>query len=323
MAMSQRRGFTLIELLVVIAIIAILVALLLPAVQQVREAARKSQCQDHLHNLVIAMHNYQGSHLYFPYGWQSEQGYASHRRDCWYQRILAFIEQGPLSQQYEADRTQYVHQIVNDIAKSAPEVLSCPSNPGVPSIGGNGGVVAFQGNYAVCAGVGNGRTINTMTGAITVTDGTIITADAGGMFNTDSKRSFIDCTDGSSHTLFLSEGISRGNTVAAWGELGGYWGGAPHGSYGFSTAEVPNTSVPDRNYSCKVTTLPGAPNGAPCENGNAAGLPGRWNYARSYHPGGVHGVLGDGKVRFVSDNVDRTTWMKLGIRNDGLVVGQY
>ncbi|MCA9054929.1 MAG: DUF1559 domain-containing protein, partial [Planctomycetaceae bacterium] len=61
-----KRGFTLIELLVVIAIIAILVALLLPAVQQVREAARKSQCQDHLHNLAIALHDYEVTHKAFP-----------------------------------------------------------------------------------------------------------------------------------------------------------------------------------------------------------------------------------------------------------------
>ena len=63
---SLRTGFTLIELLVVIAIIAILVALLLPAVQQVREAARKSQCQDHLHNLVIGIHNYESSFKVLP-----------------------------------------------------------------------------------------------------------------------------------------------------------------------------------------------------------------------------------------------------------------
>ena len=66
MPSTRSRGFTLIELLVVIAIIAILVALLLPAVQQVREAARKSQCQDHLHNLAIGLHNYEGAYKMFP-----------------------------------------------------------------------------------------------------------------------------------------------------------------------------------------------------------------------------------------------------------------
>jgi prepilin-type N-terminal cleavage/methylation domain-containing protein len=321
--MLRRRGFTLIELLVVIAIIAILVALLLPAVQQVREAARKSQCQDHLHNLVIAMHSYEVSHKYYPYGWQAEVAGAKHRRDCWYQRLLPFVEQSPLSQLYEADKTEYIHNITNNIVRSTPEVFSCPSVPNNPSLGGNGGVIAFQGNYAVCAGIGATRTINAAAGTFTITNPTIITADAGGMFGTNSRRSPVDATDGTSNVIYMGEGISRGNSVAAWGELGGYWGGAPHGSYGFSTAEVPNTSVPDRLYSCKATTFPAAPNGAPCENGNASGLPGRWNFARSFHPGGVHAVMGDGKVNFFSDNIDRNMWQKLGVRDDAMVVGRF
>jgi hypothetical protein len=107
--------------------------------------------------------------------------------------------------------------------------------------------------------------------------------------------------------------------------LGGHWGGAPHGSFGFSTAEPPNTTVPDRVYSCKgnATTFPGAPNQAPCENGNAGGLAGRWNFARSYHAGGVQATLADGSVRFISDNIDRQTWMKLGMLKDGLTVGEF
>ncbi|MFV0442268.1 MAG: type II secretion system protein, partial [Planctomycetaceae bacterium] len=88
-----RRGFTLIELLVVIAIIAILVALLLPAVQQVREAARKSQCQDHFHNLVIAMHSYEGTFKGLPLAVAANN--TGHGPSVWV-HVLPFIEQKPL-----------------------------------------------------------------------------------------------------------------------------------------------------------------------------------------------------------------------------------
>jgi len=314
----RRRGFTLIELLVVIAIIAILVALLLPAVQAVREAARRSQCQDHLHNLVIALHNYEGTHKLYPYGHQQEVGGARHRRDCWYQRILPFVEQKPLQDAYQADNTEYIHAINQEFSRAAVDLFSCPSNPDSPSRGGNGGTTSFQGNYAVCAGAGTGHTIDATTGIVTITNGDII-VDGGGMFGRSSSTNHAKCVDGTSSTLYLGEGISRG-TTGAGGELGGYWGGAPHGAFGFSTGEVPNSSVPDRNYSCKMTLMPGAPNGAPCENGNAGGLPGRWNFARSFHPGGAHAALGDGKVSFFSENVDRNTWIKLGMRSDGLPV---
>ena len=113
-----------------------------------------------------------------------------------------------------------------------------------------------------------------------------------------------------------SEGIIRGNSGSAWGEIGGYWGGAPHGSFGFSSFEVPNTTVADRVYSCKSTTWPQAP----CENGSAGGLTGRWNYARSKHTGGVNVAMGDASVRFVSNSVNRTSWQAMGTKSDGLVV---
>ena len=79
----------------------------------------------------------------------------------------------------------------------------------------------------------------------------------------------------------------------------------------------------DRVYSCKATLTTAAPNRAPCENGNAGGLAGRWNFARSYHVGGVQGTMADGSVRFFSNNIDRQTWMKLGMAADGLTIGEF
>ena len=121
----------------------------------------------------------------------------------------------------------------------------------------------------------------------------------------------------------VSEGIIRNNGSGGWGELGGVWGGAPHGSYGFSTYQLPNTSVADRVYTCKGganTTVNGAPNKAPCESGNTLGLAGRWNFARSYHTGGVNAALGDGSVRFIRDSGDLQSYRAMGTRNDGLVL---
>lgn len=303
-------GFTLVELLVVIAIIGILIALLLPAVQAAREAARRSQCTNHMKQLGLAMHNYHDVHKNFPYGWARELAGATHRRDCWYHRILPFIEQAPYSAQYEANTTEYVHQIPKSLAGIIVPTMMCPSDPSSPAFGGGGSDNGFQGNYAVCAGGGTGTT---------TIDMNIIKADPGGLFGENSMRGFRDCIDGSSNQLLASEGIIRGSTGPMWGELGGYWGGAPHGSYGFSSAEPPNTTVADRVYSCKSTTWPHAP----CENGNAGGLTGRWNFARSYHPGGVNAVLVDGSVRFVSNTVDRSTWRYLGLRDDGNVLKEF
>jgi len=305
-------GFTLVELLVVIAIIGILIALLLPAVQAAREAARRSQCTNNLKQLGLAMHNYHDTHKCFPYGWKAEAADKSHRRDCWYHRILPFIEQGPYSDKYEADVTQYVHMIPATLAGIAVNVMMCPSDPSSPAVGAGGSNNGFQGNYAVCAGGGTGTPINM----------NIISTDPGGMFGTSQPgfaRSFASCIDGTSNTLLASEGMIRGSTGATWGELGGYWGGAPHGSYAFSSAEPPNTTVPDRVYSCKSTTWPNAP----CENGNAGGLTGRWNFARSYHPGGVNATLCDGSVRFVSETVNTQTWRDAGNRQDGHTLGEF
>jgi prepilin-type N-terminal cleavage/methylation domain-containing protein/prepilin-type processing-associated H-X9-DG protein len=324
----QVRGFTLIELLVVIAIIAILIALLLPAVQQAREAARRSSCKNNLKQFALALHNYHDTHLLFPYGYRSAGQTLG--RDSWFQRILPFLDQAPRYQVLEGWPTVNdfegvaLHRISNMEIIGPFSVGSCPSDPSSPGRGAGGRTDQFQSNYGVCSGVGLGRNVDPVAGLITVTNMNMMGADPGGLFGLHSNFGIRACLDGSSNVLLISEGIIRGNiTSARWGELGGHWGGSVHGAYAFSTAEPPNTSVADRVYSCKATTFPGAPNFAPCENGNADGLAGRWNFARSFHSGGVQAAMADGSVRFFSDNIHRQTWMNLGLRASGLPTGDF
>ncbi|MEZ6055736.1 MAG: DUF1559 domain-containing protein [Planctomycetaceae bacterium] len=123
--LRKRRGFTLIELLVVIAIIAILVALLLPAVQSVREAARRSQCQDHLHNIVIAFHNYEGVNKGLPMSATStgpEWG--------WGARMLSFVEQKPMFDQLNVNRSPFNNALQNQfqLLQTGMDIYRCPSD---------------------------------------------------------------------------------------------------------------------------------------------------------------------------------------------------
>ncbi|MEZ6122344.1 MAG: DUF1559 domain-containing protein [Planctomycetaceae bacterium] len=297
------RGFTLIELLVVIAIIAILIALLLPAVQQAREAARRSQCKNNMKQIVLGLHNYHDTHRLFPYGYMESGSF--HLRDTWMQQVLPYVDQAPAYNQYQGWVGQWVMDTPPAIKDLIMTVFMCPSDPSGPAYGGGGGPRAggkgFQGNYVVCAG-------NVQMNANT---------DSGGMFYGLSSRRMRDMLDGSSNTAFLSESIIRGQSGASWGEAGGYWGGGRGGGYGFITLEPPNTTLPDEVYQCKSTTFPNAP----CTSLTSYSY--TRNYARSYHEGGVHLGLGDGSIRFVSENIDRTLFQYIGTRQGGEPIGEF
>lgn len=321
---ESRQGFTLIELLVVIAIIAILVAILLPAVQQAREAARRSSCKNNLKQLGLAMQNYHDVHEAFPYGY--DDGPATRKRDTFFHRLLPFVEEVAFYEDYESRNLTWVHWYPAAFAAQPITTFMCPSDPSSPATGGGGSDNGFQGNYIVNAGGGtnvssaNDRTISVVENGVGVLiDPNIATTSTSGLFANRSRKRLRDVTDGPSNTFLLGESIIRGAAGGNWGGAGGYWGGAPHGSYGFSTAEPPNTSYPDRVYSCKSTTF----NGAPCENGNSNGLSGRYNFARSYHEGGAQFAFADGRVLFIGDNVDRFTYRNLGRIADAELLGSF
>ena len=311
----RHSGFTLIELLVVIAIIAILIGLLLPALQKVREAAGRTQCTNNLKQIGLGLHNYHDAYKKFPYGHDDAPANGKHNRETWFHLLLPYVEQDALYQRYMADTNLWIHNISDPlIVETIIPAFVCPSDNAAPGKGANGGTVAFQGNYIVCAGTGNG------TAVVPTTDATksIIATNTNGIFGSVSKVKAAYILDGMSNTLLASESLIRSGGTASWGEAGGYWGGAPHGSFGFSSLQAPNTTVADRVYSCKSTTTPNVP----CENGNPS-LTGRWNFARSKHPGGVNVVMADGATKFISENINITTWQLLGVKDDGLAIPNF
>jgi len=309
------RGFTLIELLVVIAIIAILVSLLLPAVQQAREAARRSQCKNHMKQIGLAMHNYHDTHGVFPFGMFNPTngdlpGSPRPATDNtgWYPMILPFIDQAALyatfmQEQRNTSRTGAIYWSKKEAIVST---MMCPSDPANPKIITFGQTSpthdnsqGFHGNYAVVSG-------NTHFGA----QGEY--AQLNGIFYSRSRTSFRDITDGSSMTLMASELILSAD-ISKHDVRGRLMNPRCMGTF-ITTLETPNTKVGDVLIAC--ASIPHAPCGTDSVENSRT-------FARSYHVGGVHGLLADGAVRFVSNNIHLQTFQNLGTRSGSEVIGEF
>ncbi len=314
MSRKQRfsgRGFTLIELLVVIAIIAVLVSLLLPAVQQARESARRTQCKNNLKQIGLALHNYHDTHGSFPpaclamsyAGAAYTQGNPEPSRTAvtggwgWTVFVLPYIDQANLYNALAPNGNNFP-SVPTALTRTILPIFICPSDPSGPIVtstplGGDGLSSGHaKSSYPAIFGSTTVNYVNTATRA------------QRGMFWYNSAVRIRDVTDGTSTTVMVTERLWDGKTSEV--RRGAVWAGKCPGS---------NTFLDAGNKYSNLVRAQNHPDWL------IKGL--NTNAAQSMHVGGVNFVLGDGSVRFMSENTDGATYQAIGQMADGLVIGEF
>jgi prepilin-type N-terminal cleavage/methylation domain-containing protein/prepilin-type processing-associated H-X9-DG protein len=288
---AARPGFTLIELLVVIAIIAILIGLLLPAVQKVRDAANRMKCQNNIRQAVLALHNYESANGALPPAHLSTP-----KRHWWVAAVLPFLEQDNVEAQYRWD-VNWNHASNDPVTRARLAVLVCPAAPG----GRTGDKERGVNDYPALNHVARKNP------AITPTPPKDKTGN--GVLGINQPRPLGDITDGTSNTILLAEDAGRpqlwqaGRFVNATGAGGGAWAGgsseiALNGATADGSALAPNGAGP---WTCAIN----------CTNHGEV---------YSFHAGGANIAMADGSVRFVRTGLDIRVLAALVTRAGGEVI---
>ncbi len=317
-ASIRRTAFTLIELLVVIAIIGILIALLLPAVQKVREAANHTKCQNNLKQIGLALHHYHDSYLSFPPGYLATTPYVDGAKDTtpgwgWGVFLLPYLEQNNVS------NTIHVDLPIQDSKNAAAiqtlvKVYLCPSDltpeAAFPVTHGLGKTICWAAptSYAACVGGDESDTTG---------------PDGQGVFYRNSRTRIADISDGTSTTLLIGE--------RAWSNANGVWAGAiargviMRGQDNSCQPVVPGAWYPAATLILAHSHL----NNALLDPDGSAGM----DDFSSRHPDGSNFVFADGSVHFLrsvaSDNPDGSytpdglILQALGTRANGEVISGY
>lgn len=310
----RRSAFTLVELLVVIAIIGILVSLLLPAVQKVREAANRMSCTNNLKQIGLAAHNYHDSMGYLPAGELSSGNYSA------ISKLLPYFEQDNLYNEIDFNQTDTASANAPAYMASI-QMLRCPSDVSTSPLPSRGGAI----NYMANKGSGIVWAGNTGPNASMPAPN--------GVFYQDSKTKFADITDGLSDTAFFSERLLGDGSNAIVSPIEDVF-------LGLGSPTTPDDACAE----CNAIDINDLNNqfpffmGAPWIDGQHCYLHTSLPNTRSCgflfvlravmppssrHPGGVNVLFGDGGVRFIPNSIDLAIWRGLGTRSGGEVVGDY
>ena len=336
------KAFTLIELLVVIAIIAVLIALLLPAVQQAREAARRSQCRGNMKQIGLALANYHDVNKMFPasrwnvgfvgwaYGNPTPRTPAKYTNATGWMSLLPYIDQGPMFKQYNQNEPaswSYVYGAYNypaDIAgtgaaganansavtKKRLPLLECPSDP-------NDFYYESKNQYYSISDTVSGGARTSYDFNVSYLEyyyeGYAFSSNWPGtqraMFASNSGTNTAHCKDGTSNTAFVTETVRN-----VWNGVPPAWGHAGHVQVGIAPDMPWNVGI---NKWGNVNSWP---------NNIAAYQQGRlvnWAAAGSTHAAGCHMLMGDGAVRFVSQNISDKTLTLISRIADNQPIGEF